>query len=413
MPTAVRMRASAARRLFMAAQGLCDDPARDASAAGLLSLIERLGFVQMDTINVLARAHDLTLFTRLDSYRPTTLAVLLEQRRSLFEHWTHDASAIPTRWYSCWKPRFRRDATRLRDHAWWSYHLGRRGAQVVDEVRARVTAEGPLRSADFEHPRRHAAWWGWKPQKAALDYLWRSGELAIRGRVNFHKIYDLTERVLPEPHRRPEPDAEACREWACASAAERLGVFTARELAGFWNAIPLAEARAWCALSVKSERLVPVLVEGADGSPRAALALSDWRERLRALPEPPDRIRLLSPFDPVLRDRARALRRFGYDYRFEAFTPRPKRRYGYYVLPLLEGDRLVGRLDAKLDRQSAALLIQGLWWEPGVAASRPRRAALDEALARLARWLEATEVKMPIACGTARAPRRRSARSPR
>jgi uncharacterized protein YcaQ len=388
--------ASAAQRLFLGAQGLLDDPARRVTTASLQSLIERLGFVQMDTINVVARAHDLTLFSRLDGYRPEQLRKLLEDKRSLFESFTHDASAIPTAFFPYWKPRFARDRERIHAHAWWQSHFrGTDGAQVVKDVRTRIEQEGPLKSSDFEHPEKRGPWWGWKPQKAALDFLWRSGELMIPRREGFQKVYDLTERVLPEHHARPCPDPAGHLEWACATAAERLWVFTPKDLAEFWAGIEAAEAKVWCAAAAKVGRLVPVQVEGADGDVRAAFALADWKTRLAKLPEPPERTRLLCPFDPVLRDRTRALRRFGFDYRFEAFVPGPKRQYGYFVLPILEGDRLVGRLDPKLHRDRGLLEIRGLWWEPGVKATKARKRGLDEALERLAAFVGADEILMP------------------
>src|SRR5262249_40931846 len=158
-------------------------------------------------------------------------------------------------------------------------------------------------------------------------------------------------RVHPEAHATPEPEPEAHLEWACATAAERLVIFTPAELAGFWRAVGIANARAWCERGARAGSLVRVEVEQAGGGAReAAFALANFAERLRALPAAPEGTRLLAPFDPVIRDRARLFRRFGFDYRFEAFTPPAKRRYGYYVLPILEGERLVGRLDPKLHR---------------------------------------------------------------
>ncbi len=388
--------AAEARRLFLGAQSLLDDPTRRATTASLQSLIERLGFVQIDTINVVARAHDLTLFTRLDGYRPELLKRLLEDKRSLFEGFTHDASAIPTAWFPHWKSRFARDRERIHAHAWWQYHFrGTDGAQVVRDVKARIADEGPLKSSDFEHPEKRGPWWGWKPQKAALDFLWRSGELMVRRREGFQKVYDLTERVLPEGHARPCPERADHIEWACRSAAERLWVFTPKELAEFWASLEAPEAKAWCAAEAKAGRLAAVSVEGSDGDCRPAFALPDWEGRLAKLPSPPERTRLLCPFDPILRDRARALRRFGFDYRFEAFVPEPKRQYGYFVLPILEGDRLVGRLDPKLHRDRGLLEVKGLWWEPGIKATKARRRALEDALARLAAFVGATEVQAP------------------
>ncbi len=390
---AVNLPSQASRRLFLGAQGLLENPARRATRPALLRLVQGLGFVQMDTINVAGRAHDLTLFSRLSGYRPRQLQTLLEADRSLFEGWTHDASAVPTPWYPHWKRRFALDRDRIQRHAWWQNLLGPETERVCAHVLARISAEGPLGSADFDHPEKRGPWWGWKPQKAALDYLWRTGVLAIAARVNFHKRYDLAERVLPEAHARPEPDPEAHLEWACATAMERLGVFTAKELAGFWGAIEASEARRWCQDALKDGRIVSVRLEGADGSePQPAFALADWQQRLANLPEAPEGIRLLCPFDPVLRDRSRALRRFGFDYRFEAFTPSSKRIYGYYVMPLLEGERLVGRLDPKLHRDRGVLEVRGLWWEPGIKPKKLRLKRLRETLEGLARFLGATGI---------------------
>lgn len=396
MTAPARITASDARRLLLGAQALLDPPTQSATPASVSALVERLGFVQLDSINVVARAHDLTLASRLDGYRPEHLSVLLEEERSLFEHWTHDASAIPSRWFAHWKPRFRRDAARLRANAWWRERIGADEGPTLEAVRARIAAEGPLLSSDFEHPGQRGPWWGWKPQKAALDFLWRTGELAVRGRVRFQKVYDLTARVLPRPHAAAEPTPAAHLDWACSTAAERLGVFTPRELAGFWDAVEADEAGHWCARAVREGRLVPVLVEGADGSkPQPALAPADVEARLAALPEPATRTCLLSPFDPVLRDRARARRRFGFDYRFEAFTPAGRRQYGYYCLPILEGDRLVGRLDPKVHRERGVLEVRGLWWEPGVEADAARLDRLAEAVERLAHLAGAARVVWP------------------
>jgi hypothetical protein len=388
--------ATSAQRLFLGAQELLEDPTRRATTVSVQALVERLGFVQVDTINTLARAHDLTLFSRLDGYRPGQLRKLLEDKRSLFEGFTHDASAIPTAWFPHWKPRFVRDRARIHAHAWWQHHFrGTDGAQVVAAVKARIAQEGPLKSSDFEHPEKRGPWWGWKPQKAALDFLWRSGELMVPRREGFQKVYDLTERVFPDHHALPCPDPGAHLKWACATAAERLWVFTPKELAEFWAVIEATEAKAWCASALKAGHLVRVEVEGVDGEVRPAFALADWEARLAKLPEPPPRTRLLCPFDPILRDRTRALRRFGFDYRFEAFVPEPKRQFGYFVLPILEGDRLVGRLDPKLHRDRGLLEIKGLWWETGCQATRARRRGLDEALERLAAFVGADQIQLP------------------
>jgi uncharacterized protein len=390
--------AATARRLLLGAQGLLDDPRRRATADALYEIIERIGFVQIDSINAVERAHHLTLAARLQSYQPRLLERLLERDRRLFEHWTHDASAIPTIWYPQWHFRFERYRRRVLENPWWRERVGSRSGELIAEVHERIRREGAVMTRDFEDQRPQGTdktWWGWKPEKAALEYLWRTGELAVARRINFHKVYDLTERVLPEAHAAPRPSLEEHVAWAGRSALERLGVATADEIAGFWRAISLEEARAWVETATAAGEIVPVLVEAVDGSaPRRAWAVPDWESRAAALPPAPPRIRLLSPFDPILRDRKRTLRLFGFDYRFEAFVPAPQRRWGYYILPILEGERLVGRLDPKLRREEGVLEIRQVWWEPGVRDSKGRRAALEAAVERLARLTGASTVQL-------------------
>ncbi len=392
------MTAGAARLLLMGAQGLLSDPARAATPKSLLDLVTRMGFVQLDSISYVERAHHLTLFSRSDGYRREHLARLLERDRSLFEHWTHDASAVPAEWFVHWKPRFARAAARIRANGWWAERMGGEPDRVLAFVRERIAREGPLRSQDFEHERGASqAWWGWKPQKAALEYLWHTGELMVARREKFQKVYDLTERVFPALHRAPAPSDEEHAEWACSTALERLVVATPKELSEFWAAIDIARAKNWCERAAGEGRIVPVVVEShdADSKPKPAYAVPDWERRLARSPAPPARTRLLSPFDPVLRDRARCRRLFGFDYRFEAFVPEPARRHGYYVLPALEGDRLVGRVDPKLRRDEGVLHVRRVFWEPHARPTRARLKGLREAAERLARFLGAERVEWP------------------
>jgi uncharacterized protein YcaQ len=391
----------AARLLLMGAQELLAEPGRKASAASLRKLVSRMGFVQLDSISFVERAHHLTLLSRLDGYRREHLARLLERDRSLFEHWTHDASAIPSEWFAHWKPRFERAGERIRRSLWWRERMGARPERIIDAVRERIEREGPLRSQDFEHEAGDgstgsSAWWGWKPRKAALEYLWRTGELMVARREKFQKVYDLTGRVFPEHQSVPRPSEEEHVEWACSTALERLVVATPKEIAEFWDSIEQARAKRWCEEAARAGRITPVVVEPLGTErPRPAYALADWERRLTRLPAPPTRTRLLSPFDPVLRDRARLRRLFDFDYRFEAFVPEPARVHGYYVLPVLEGDRLVGRIDPKLHRDERLLKVRRIFWEPGVRVTRERRKRLEEAAERLARFVGADGIEWP------------------
>lgn len=382
--------AAQARRLFLDAQGLCDDPSRRATPRAVEALVDKLGFVQVDSIVRVERAHHLTLGARLDGYRREQLDSLAFEKRALFEHWTHDAALIPTALYPHWKPRFARWETRARRARWFRTRLGARPDRTITRVHERIAREGALYARDFERGANRPAtgWWDWTPEKTALEYLWRTGRLAIAGRDSFHKRYDLVERVLPAVHELPEPSPEAHLDWACSSALERLGAATAGELAAFWGAVSVAQAAAWCRAAVSDGRISAVSVEDIDGArPRAAFAPADWEERLRRAPEPIERTALLSPFDPVLRDRKRLQRLFGFDYRFEAFVPAARRKYGYYVLPVLERERFVGRLDARTDRERGALVVEKLFWEPGLRVTRTRRRGLALALENLAKRL--------------------------
>jgi uncharacterized protein YcaQ len=357
------------RRLLLASQALLGPP----PAGGLEGLIQQLGYVQLDSIQVVERAHHLILGCRMPAYHPDQLTALLVQRR-LFEHWTHDAAAVPIQWYPHWQLRFPRSRARILASPWWTERVGTQAEALLALVLARIQSEGPLGSADFQHPRPGGAgWWDWKPQKAALECLWHTGALAVAGRVHFHKTYDLAGRVFPEAHALPAPDPEAHLEWACATALARLGTATPRELAAFWDAVAPAEAARWCATALAAGRIQSLRTLTVAGAERIRFAPADWRERLAALPDPEPRTVLLCPFDPILRDRARTRDLFGFDYRFEAFVPADRREYGYYVLPVLEGDALTGRLDAKFHRATGTLEVKGLWWEPSSFRVRPTR----------------------------------------
>jgi uncharacterized protein YcaQ len=387
-----------ARRAFLAAQGLARPVGGRLTRAGLLELIEELGFVQVDSINTVERAHHLILFSRCHGYRHAQLAHLLERQAALFENWTHDASIIPTRFYPFWMCRFARERETLRER-WRKWRPGEYEA-VLDQVLDHVRAEGPVmaRHLGGDAPKANGGWWEWHPEKTALEYLWRTGDLAVARREGFQKVYDLAERVIPAEHRQAAADRAALVDWACRGALERLVVATSGELAAFWGAITPAEAAAWCRARLGRE-LIEVAVEPAPGAalgrgkPRPAYARPDIRERLAETPAPPGGIRVLSPFDPAIRDRARAERLFGFRYRIEVFVPEAKRTYGYYVFPLLEGDRLIGRIDMARAKDDGALSVSGLWLEPRLGLTRAREDRLAGQLDRLARFVGAESVR--------------------
>jgi uncharacterized protein YcaQ len=377
---------AAARRLFLHLHGLGEAPVGPAKGADLAALIARIGFVQVDSITTVERAHHMILAVRRPAYRPGALKRLLERDRALFEHWTHDASILPMALFPYWQLRFARDADRLRDN-WKRWFRDGYEAQF-DSILNRIAAHGPVTSSDVGEgeARGRGGWWDWHPSKTALEWLWRTGQVQITRRDGFQKVYDLTERVIPAAHRLPCPPVDAVVDWACSSALDRLGFATPGELCAYWNAITPQEARDWSKSALATGRITEIAVEGADGSRRHSLARPDVLARAAEAPEPPARLRVLSPFDPALRDRARAERLFGFHYRIEVFVPEAQRRYGYYVFPLLEGARLVGRIDMKARRDAGVLQVRALWPEAGVRFGAGRMARLAAELDRMARF---------------------------
>jgi uncharacterized protein YcaQ len=377
-----------ARRLFLHRHALGAASSGTGKGADLAGLIEQIGFVQIDSIRTVARAHDLILYSRRQNYRPPALKRLLEKDRLVFEHWTHDASIISAQFFPHWQHRFDRDAEKLRKG--WQRWFRNGYEDQFETILTHIRDGGPVTCSDVgqDEPRSKGGWWDWHPSKTALEWLWRTGQLSISGRNNFQKIYDLTERVIPDAYRGDIPTQAAHVDWACTAALDRLGFATATELAAFWAAVSNTDARAWSERALHEGRIIELAVAGADGSLRPSFAWPDVMKAAQDLPPAPPRIRILSPFDPALRDRARAERLFGFFYRIEVFVPQAKRQYGYYVFPVLEGERIIGRIDAKAFRDENCLRVHGFWPEIGIALGKGRMARLEEALQRLARFAD-------------------------
>jgi uncharacterized protein len=235
----------AARRLFLDRHALAEAPAGPASGQALHDLIDRIGFVQVDSINTVARAHDMILWSRRQTYRPAALKRLLEHDRNLWEHWTHDASILPSRLHGVWQHRFARDAVRL--EANWRKWFREGYEAQFDTILNRIAKDGPVGTSEVGEGevRGRGGWWDWHPSKTALEWLWRTGQVAITRRDGFRKIYDLTERVIPAEHRNPVPE-ETVTDWACRSALDHLGFATPGEIAAYWNAVGPDAAKLWC-----------------------------------------------------------------------------------------------------------------------------------------------------------------------
>lgn len=382
------LRNRAARRVFLERHGLHDRPSGPGKGADLKAVIDDLGFVQVDSVNTFARAHDLILWSRRQQYRPRALPHLLHRDRQVFEHWTHDAAIIPMESFSHWRLRFARDAVRM-EQRWKEWRRGDFTAKI-DDVLRRISDQGCCTSGQVgkDESRGSGGWWDWHPSKTALEYLWRSGQVSVVRRQGFTKVYDLTERVIPAEHLNRRHHPEETIDWCCTGALDRLGFATSGELAAFWDHVTPAEAKAWCAAALADGRIIEVDVEGVDGKLRRSFAWPDLMDRPVA--EPASRIRILSPFDPALRDRKRAERLLGFSYRIEIFVPAAKRRYGYYVFPVMEGDQMIGRIDMK--REEGVLAVRAFWPEQGVRMGAGRAAALHKELERAALFGGCAEV---------------------
>ncbi len=388
----IRITTEQARCLVLSLQGLADPPRRRLSADTLLDLIKRLGYVQLDSINWVARAHHMILFSRNQTYQPDLLSQLLEQEVRLFENWTHDAAIIPTQFYPYWNRRFARDRERLKQR-YGDWH-GEYYEQQIEDVLAHIRQRGPvmarqLSGAKTSQPR---GWWDWHPSKTALEFLWRTGQLAISRRQGFQKVYDLTERVIPNDVYSAEPTHEDFVVWACRTALDRLGFASPGEIARFWGLVTTTEAKHWCTQHL-GQATVQALIEPMNGTnPRKVYARADIDALLNKHPRLPSRLRVLNPFDPILRDRKRLQQLFGFDYRIEIFVPAQKRQYGYYVFPLLESDHLVGRIDMKANRERQSLDITALWMEPGWRLTKGRQQQLEAELERIRRFTNTDRV---------------------
>jgi uncharacterized protein YcaQ len=367
---------SDARRIVLHAQGLDGRWRPRRGKEGAAEIVERLGYVQIDTIAVIERAHHHVLWTRHPGYRPNMLRELLGRDRRVIEQWTHAAAYVPTADYRFYVPGMRRYAERPKVRSWLEENRA-----VVARVRERIQTEGPLGSADFADPRgKRGPWWDWKPAKRALEILFRSGELMITARRNFHRLYDLAERVLPaEIGTSPPPPDELAR-FVVRRYLSSQGVATAKN-AGWWLRDRTRVAAALEEL-VDNGEVLPVNIEGVeDGSAFCWTAALEEAPRRSSRRKP---LHLLSPFDNLVIDRQRTERLFGFDYRLECYTPAAQRRYGYFTLPILWGDRFVGRLDPKADRKVRRLLVRNLVLEPDLGAPDAFYAALAEKLREFA-----------------------------
>jgi len=371
---------AAARRIALAAQGFGAPQAAVTGWAPLGRTLDRLALHQIDSVNVLARAHYLPAFSRLGHYDRALLdraAWGRRRERRLFEYWAHEASLLPLAIHPLLRWRMARAE---RGESGWgimrAFAGERRGE--ADAILERIRADGPMAASGFEHGRSRSGWWEWGDTKRALEWLFLAGHITTATRRgSFERVYDLSERVIPPAILAlPTPDEAEAHRRLVALSARALGLATAGDLRDYFR-LGVEETRNGIADLVEAGTLLPVAVES-------------WRQPafLHAQARHPRRIAgqaLLAPFDPLIWERARAERLFGFRYRIEIYTPAEKRVHGYYVLPFLMDEKLVARVDLKSDRQAGRLLARSIHLETDAPPDTRERLAAE--LAAMAEWL--------------------------
>lgn len=377
----MRLTHIAAQHLMLASQGLSQARADASTKEAVLDVIRRMGALQIDTIHIVARSPYLVLWSRLGDYDPRWLDELLAEQ-ALFEYWSHAACFLPIEDWPIYR-RLMLDGMKgwKHAHAWLADN-----AEVAERVLRQIRENGAVKTNEFERTDgQKGSWWNWKPEKMALEALFYTGELMIKARHNFHRVYDLRTRLLPDWDDSATPTLDEAERALTLKAVAALGVATPRWVADYFY---LAKARVVTLMKQLSSEgaVIPVEVEGWDGpayihSDNLALAQAASEGRLT-----PTLTTLLSPFDPLVNDRARALALFNFDYRIECYTPAAKRQYGYFTLPILQRGRLIGRLDPKAFRKEGVFEVKALHLEPSVVLTDELVDDLATTLRACAAW---------------------------
>lgn len=374
------------RRIALGAQALDAPRPRSRSAASLLRTVDRLGVLQIDAVNVLARAHYVPLFSRHGVYDTARLdEAAYGPSRTLFEYWGHQASLLPVSLQPLFRWRMERAASLEQIYGGLARFVRERRT-YVDSVLAEVAARGPLRASELTSSTpRTGGWWGWSDAKRALEFLFWAGKVTTSGRKNFERVYDLTDRVLPpDVVAAPTPSlADAHRELVRISS-RALGIATDDDLADYFR-LRLGDVRPRIAELVEEKALVPVRIAG--------IAKPAYLAAGAAFPRAATGRAILSPFDPLVWHRARTHRLFGFHYRIEIYTPEHLREHGYYVLPFLDGDTLAARVDLKAARDASTLLVQAVHLEPG-SDTKKTAASLAAELCDVASWLGLEKIEV-------------------
>ncbi|WP_419709155.1 winged helix-turn-helix domain-containing protein [Pseudomonas sp. NFX224] len=389
MPATLSFTLKQARRLALAAQGFNgrQSPAT-IKASGLNRLIERLGILQIDSVNAVVRSHYLPLFSRLGSYSSDLLdqaAWSSGRRRTLFEYWGHEASLLPLSMYPLMRWRMQR-ATRGEDIYQQLARFGREQQDTIRRVLAAVEQQGALGAGSLSTRQERAGpWWDWSAEKHALEWLFAAGEVTVAGRRRFERLYDLPERVIPSAIlAHPLPDEAEAQRGLLLHAATALGVGTEKDLRDYFRLNP-SDSRPRLAELVEAGELLICDVQG-------------WKQLAYCLPEPkvPRKVEasaLLSPFDSLIWERSRTERLFDFRYRLEIYTPQDKRVYGYYVLPFLHNERIAARVDLRAERAAGRLAVHAVH-EEETGLDEKGMLALAVHLRRMAGWLGLAQVQL-------------------
>lgn len=328
------------------------------SAQGLLDIIEQLGYVQIDTISVVERSHKHILWTRFPAYKEELLNTLIDKDKKVFEYWAHAAAFLPMRDYRFTLYRKRKFTHYNKSWGAWS----KKNKKVIQYVIDRIKDEGPLQSRDFEHPKKRGTWWDWKPTKHALEYLFHTGVLMVNARKNFQKVYDLAERILPADIISSELTDEEHSKHLIMSAIRANGIVTKNEITyqKFFSGAAYEKTLKHLA---NEKQIVKIKVENIKEEYYSTLEELD---RLNNENRVQDLIHILSPFDNLVIQRKRLKNLFNFDYVIECYVPAHKRKFGYFCLPVLYGNKFIGRIDAKADRLKKTLIINNFFPENGI-----------------------------------------------
>ncbi|MFQ5627544.1 MAG: winged helix-turn-helix domain-containing protein [bacterium] len=372
------------RKFVLDAQGLLRNEYFGSGKNGALKCIEHLGYVQIDTISVVQRAHHHVLWSRVRNYKPVLLDILQREKR-VFEYWSHAAAYLPMADFRYYLPMMH--ALRNGEIHWWF----RKEKKPTEFVLDRIKAEGALSARDFDDPeKKRGDWWQWKPAKKALEQLFMEGYLMIEKRVNFQKVYDLTERVLPAHIDTTMPSKLEMAKFLILAALRAHGLMAEPEIA-YLRGNPRPHVRTGLAELLEAGKIAIVGIKELPGTKYYALSealpgLARLRQR--------NKITILSPFDNAIIQRKRTQKLFGFDYQLECYLPKPKRKFGYFCLPILRGDTFIGRVDAKADRPNHLLIVRNLVFEQDTKILENTLPELAKALRAFAAFNECEKIRL-------------------